>query len=69
MVICSFCKTVLEKGTGKMFVKRDGSTFYFCSSKCERNMMNLGRAARKMTWLTKKNKGSKKGKKAQKKEN
>jgi len=58
---CSFCKKKMEKGTGKMFVYRDGSVLYFCSSKCDRNMMNLDRTARKMRWLTKK------GKKASKK--
>ena len=60
MANCSFCKGELERGTGKMFVRRDGTSLYFCSSKCERNMMNLGRAPRKMLWLTKKQ-GKRKG--------
>ncbi len=47
---CSFCKIRIEPGTGKMFVKRDGSVFYFCSSKCENNMLKLGRTARKLKW-------------------
>lgn len=47
---CSFCKTEMELGTGKMFVKRDGSLFYFCSSKCEKNMLKLRRVARKTEW-------------------
>ena len=56
MVNCSFCKCELERGTGKMLVRRDGSALYFCSSKCERNMLNLGRAARNVNWLRKKGK-------------
>ncbi|MEE9594561.1 MAG: 50S ribosomal protein L24e [Candidatus Hydrothermarchaeales archaeon] len=47
---CSFCKAELELGTGKMFVKRDGTVFYFCKSKCERNMLKLKRVARKTEW-------------------
>jgi large subunit ribosomal protein L24e len=47
---CSFCAAPLEPGTGKMFVKRDGSVFYFCSSKCERNMLKLRRKSRKLKW-------------------
>ena len=44
---------MIELGTGKMFVKRDGSVFYFCSSKCEKNM-ELGRVPRKVNWIRKK---------------
>lgn len=47
---CSFCDTLIEPGRGKMFVKRDGTVFYFCSSKCERNMIKLGRKRRKLKW-------------------
>jgi large subunit ribosomal protein L24e len=47
---CSFCETSLEPGTGKMFVKRDGIVLYFCSSKCERNMLKLRRKSRKLKW-------------------
>ncbi len=50
---CSFCKDNIEQGTGKMFVKGDGSVFYFCSSKCEKNF-NLGRNPRKVLWVKKK---------------
>jgi len=48
--ICSFCGEEIEPGTGKMFVKKDGKTFYFCSSKCEKNMLKLGRNPRKLKW-------------------
>ncbi len=47
--ICSFCGEPLEPGTGKMFVRRDGTIFYFCSSKCQRNF-KLGRVPRRVEW-------------------
>jgi large subunit ribosomal protein L24e len=47
---CSFCETPLEPGCGTMFVKRDGTVYYFCSSKCERNMLKLRRKRRKVRW-------------------
>lgn len=46
---CSFCGSGIEPGTGKMFVKRDGTIYYFCSSKCESNM-ELGRIPRRIRW-------------------
>ncbi|MEM3085780.1 MAG: 50S ribosomal protein L24e [Halobacteria archaeon] len=61
---CSFCAQPFEPGTGKMLVRRDGSLFYFCSSKCEKNLA-LGRIARRMTWVRKApGRGPKKGKAA-----
>ncbi len=48
--ICSFCGREIEIGTGKMFVKRDGKIFYFCSRKCEKNMLELKRNPRKLKW-------------------
>jgi len=50
MVKCSFCKNEIERGTGKMFVKNDGKIFYFCSSKCEKNMLKLKREPRLTRW-------------------
>jgi large subunit ribosomal protein L24e len=50
---CSFCKREIEPGTGKMYVRNDGRIFYFCSSKCERNMLVLGRNPRKVKWVRK----------------
>jgi len=50
---CTFCGIPIEQGTGKMLVKRDGTVFYFCSSKCERNMIKLGRKRRKLKWTAK----------------
>ena len=51
---CTFCNSEIEMGTGKMLVKNDGKVFYFCSSKCEKNMIKLGREARKTNWIRKK---------------
>lgn len=50
---CSFCGDKLELGTGKMFVKKDGSVLYFCSSKCEKNQLKLRRIPRKVRWTKK----------------
>ena len=60
MVKCSFCKEELKKGTGKMFVKNDGKIFYFCSSKCDKNMLKLKRKPVKQKWVSKKKKVTKK---------
>ncbi|MBO8179240.1 MAG: 50S ribosomal protein L24e [Archaeoglobus sp.] len=48
--VCSFCGYDIEPGTGKMYVRRDGRVFYFCSGKCEKNMLKLKRKARKLKW-------------------
>lgn len=50
MVKCEFCKNNIEPGTGKMFVKKDGKIMYFCSTKCEKNLLKLGRKSRTTRW-------------------
>jgi len=50
---CSFCKNKIAPGTGKMLVKKNGRTFYFCSGKCEKNLMKLKRNPRKVKWVKK----------------
>lgn len=59
---CSFCQKDVEKGTGKIYVKKDGKVLNFCSGKCEKNMIKLGRKARNVSWtdLAHKEKKSKK---------
>ena len=47
---CSFCGTDIEPGTGKMFVRKDGTIFFFCKLKCQKNLLNLGRASRWVKW-------------------
>jgi len=51
---CSFCGKEIEKGTGVMFIKNDGKVFYFDSSKCEKNMLKLGREPARTKWVAKK---------------
>lgn len=52
MVECTFCKRVIPKGTGKIFVFNTGKISNFCSSKCEKNMLDLKRSPRKLKWTT-----------------
>lgn len=47
---CSFCGTEIARGTGKMFVKKDGVIFYFCSIKCEKNLLKLKRQPQQTEW-------------------
>jgi|TARA_B100001971_G_C17761891_1_gene320604 large subunit ribosomal protein L24e len=50
MAKCSFCGNDLERGTGKMYVKKDAKIFYFCSMKCEKNLLKLRRKPRNIKW-------------------
>lgn len=50
MVMCSFCADEVPKGKGMLFVKKDGTTYFFCSSKCKKNLLNLNRTGRKFKW-------------------
>ncbi len=47
---CSFCGSKIEPGTGKMFVRRDGTILFFDKSKCEKNYLKLGREPRRVLW-------------------
>lgn len=49
---CSFCGNKIEPGTGKLYARRDGTIYYFCSSKCESNV-SLGRVSRRIKWARK----------------
>jgi len=49
---CSFCGKVIKSGTGKMFARNDGTVFYWCSSKCEKNY-DLGRESKQRKWSRK----------------
>jgi len=55
--ICSFCGKPLKPGTGMMYVKDDGTIYFFCSSKCRKNMLKLKRDPRKLKWTKKYVKG------------
>ena len=50
MVDCDFCGKTITPGTGKMFVKKDGVVFRFCSSKCEKNQIDKQYKARITPW-------------------
>lgn len=50
MVMCTFCGNIIPFGTGKMFVKKDGRVNYFCSSKCEKNMIKLNKKPYETRW-------------------
>ena len=60
---CSFCDRPVAKGTGTMFVKNDGTVFWFCSAKCKKNAIDLKRDPRKFKWTKKFVKGGIKVKK------
>ncbi len=47
---CSFCGETIERGTGKIFVRKTGKLLYFCSNKCEKNMLKLKRLPRQTEW-------------------
>ncbi len=48
--VCTFCGDEIEPGTGRMYIKKDGVVFHFCSSKCFKNLVQLGRVPRRTTW-------------------
>jgi large subunit ribosomal protein L24e len=50
---CSFCGKLVEKGKGLLFVRKDGKTWEFCSSKCEKNQLKLKRNPLKVKWTNK----------------
>jgi large subunit ribosomal protein L24e len=50
--VCTFCGNEIEPGTGRMYVKKDGVTYQFCTSKCFKNMIELKRVPRRTTWTS-----------------
>jgi large subunit ribosomal protein L24e len=70
--VCSFCGNEIEPGTGKMYVKIDGTIYNFCKNKCHKNLIELHRVPRRTKWTQqylreKSSKMTAKGKKAPKK--
>jgi len=53
MANCSFCGNKIMKGTGKMFVYKDGRIAHFCSSKCQKNTLKLKRNPSLTKWTKK----------------
>ena len=60
MVKCTFCGNMIKRGTGKIYVQKDAKILYFCSSKCEKNMLKLRRKAITTRWSSRYEKASKK---------
>lgn len=52
MLKCTFCGKAINPGTGTMFVKNDGRIFIFCSNKCDKSFIKLGRKARFLKWTS-----------------
>ena len=50
---CEFCGREIEPGFGLMYVKSDGQVMFFCSSKCAKNLLKLGRNPEKFKWTLK----------------
>lgn len=42
----------MKPGTGLLFVKKDGTPFFFCSRKCEKNLLLLKRKPSSQKWTT-----------------
>lgn len=51
--VCSFCGVQIEPGTGRMYVKKDGTIYFFCSNKCFKNLIHLKRVPRRTKWSLK----------------
>lgn len=49
---CSFCGKQIPKGTGLMYVQKTGKRYYFCSSKCEKNLLELNRKPLTTKWTS-----------------
>ncbi len=48
--MCNFCGQAIEPGTGKLFVKKDGTVYSLCSNKCKKNQIDLKRVPRRTKW-------------------
>lgn len=46
---CSFCGNDFSN-KGMLYVTKTGKSFYFCSSKCEKNKLKLKRNPRRAKW-------------------
>jgi large subunit ribosomal protein L24e len=44
---CSYCSSEVKTGTGTMYVYKTGTINYFCSSKCYKNAILVGRKINK----------------------
>ena len=56
MVKCSFCSRQVEPGRGLIYVAPD-RVYNFCSSKCRKNNLHLGRDKNRLAWIRKSSAG------------
>ncbi|MFH0905821.1 MAG: 50S ribosomal protein L24e [archaeon] len=47
---CTFCGKNMLSGTGRIYAKKDGTVFYFCSSKCRKNLLDKKYKQLKTKW-------------------
>lgn len=50
MTKCVFCGSEESPYRGVHLIKNDGSVSFFCSGKCRKNALNLGRDRKKIKW-------------------
>ena len=50
MVKSTFSGKEIPRGTGIMYVKKDGKIMWFLNKKEEKNMLQLGRKPRRVKW-------------------
>lgn len=50
MAKCVFCGKEQDDYKGIYLLKNDGTSIYFCTSKCRKNSLKLKRDKRKMKW-------------------
>jgi large subunit ribosomal protein L24e len=47
---CSFCGSEIEPGTGSLYIRKDAVMYNFCSNKCRKNQIAMGRIPRRTRW-------------------
>jgi large subunit ribosomal protein L24e len=47
---CTFCGQEIEQGKGTIYAKKDGTTYYFCASKCRKNLLLRKYKSHKTKW-------------------
>lgn len=50
---CVFCGDEIDMGKGKIVVGENGSSKFYCSSKCEKNHLKLGKDPKHTEWASK----------------
>jgi len=50
MTKCVFCGQEKPDFTGVHLIKNDGTIEFYCSSKCRKNRLKLGRDKRRVKW-------------------